>query len=68
MSKQTGISRNIFANVLIPYRTLIKGSGYTRKIIETCSTLFINPQAPVAQKIADEMVFRHFQGEGVEFF
>ena len=28
----------------------------------------INPQAPVAQKIADEVVFRHFQGEGVEFF
>ena len=28
----------------------------------------INPQAPVAQKIAYEVVFRHFQGEGVEFF
>ena len=28
---------------------------------------YINPQAPVAQKIAHEMVFRHFQGEGVEF-
>ena len=28
----------------------------------------INPQAPVAQKITDEMVFRRFQGEGVEFF
>ena len=28
----------------------------------------LNPQAPVAQKIAEEMVFRHFQGEGVEFF
>ena len=28
----------------------------------------LNPQAPVAQKIADELVFRHFQGEGVEFF
>ena len=28
----------------------------------------INPQAPVAQKTADEVVFRHFQGEGVEFF
>ena len=27
-----------------------------------------NPQAPVAQKTADEVVFRHFQGEGVEFF
>ena len=26
------------------------------------------PQAPVAQKIAYEVVFRRFQGEGVEFF
>ena len=29
---------------------------------------FINPQAPVAQKVADKVVFRRFQGEGVEFF
>ena len=29
---------------------------------------FFNPQAPVAQKLADEVVFRRFQGEGVEFF
>ena len=28
----------------------------------------VNPQAPVAQKTADEVVFRRFQGEGVEFF
>ena len=28
----------------------------------------LNPQAHVAQKIADEVVFRRFQGEGVEFF
>ena len=27
-----------------------------------------NPQAPVAKKVADEVVFRRFQGEGVEFF
>ena len=27
-----------------------------------------NPQAPVAQKNADVVVFRRFQGEGVEFF
>ena len=26
----------------------------------------LNPHAPVAQKIADEVVFRRFQGEGVE--
>ena len=28
----------------------------------------INPHTPVAQKIADEVVFQRFQGEGVEFF
>ena len=28
----------------------------------------LNPQEPVAQKTADEVVFRRFQGEGVEFF
>ena len=26
-----------------------------------------NPQAPIAQKIADELVFRRFQGEGSSF-
>ena len=30
--------------------------------------LLVNLQASVAQKIADEVVFRHFQGEWVEFF
>ena len=28
----------------------------------------INPQALVVQKVADEVVFRRFRGEGVEFF
>ena len=28
----------------------------------------VNPQALVAQKVADEVVFRRFQGKGVEFF
>ena len=28
----------------------------------------VNPQAPVAGKIADEVGFRRFQGEVVEFF
>ena len=33
------------------------------------STFFkINLQALVAQKIAEEVVFRRFQGEGVQFF
>ena len=31
-------------------------------------TQIFNPQAPVAQKSEDEVVFLHFQGEGVEFF
>ena len=39
--------------------------------LKNSSFLFVlefNPQAPVAQKVADEVVFRRFQGEGVEFF
>ena len=28
----------------------------------------VNPQAPIAQKSADEVVFRGLRGEGVEFF
>jgi len=31
-------------------------------------TTYFNFQAPVVQKIVDEVDFRHFQGEGVEFF
>ena len=27
----------------------------------------LNPHAPIAQKIANEVVFRRFPGEGVEF-
>ena len=30
--------------------------------------LLVNPHTPVAQKIADEVAFRRFQGEGVDFF
>ena len=30
--------------------------------------ILFNPQAPVAKKNADEVVFRHLQGEGVDFF
>ena len=28
----------------------------------------INPHTPVAQKVPNEVVFRRFQGESVEFF
>ena len=47
---------------------------YERKSLKPKKNIFkgrfllINPQAPVAQKIADEVVFRRFQGEGVELF
>ena len=33
-----------------------------------CNARAINPQAPIVQKVADEVVFRRFQGEAVEFF
>ena len=29
---------------------------------------WFNPHTPIAQKVADEVIFRRFQGEGVEFF
>ena len=54
-----------------------KRSASTRKAIHSVfshlvdldkSNYNLNPQAPVAQKIADEMVFRRFQGEEFEFF
>ena len=32
------------------------------------SPVLVNAQAPVAQKIVNEVVFRRFQGEGVDFF
>ena len=32
------------------------------------SAQHINPHATVAQKVADEVIFRRFQGEGVQFF
>ena len=44
----------------------------TRDVIRNSSkeikVFLINPQAPVAQKVADEVVFQRFRGEGVEFF
>ena len=47
----------------------LKISGFNQKGVGgPKKDLIFNPQAPYAQKIADEVVFRHFQGEGVEFF
>ena len=40
--------------------------GFSNRKMFKIST--INPQTPVARKIVDEVVFRRFQGEGVEFF
>ena len=41
----------------------VRGKNYHNIIKD-----LFKPQAPVAQKIAEEVVFRRFQGEGVEFF
>ena len=46
---------------------------YYNKIFANKSIIYkiilfnVNPHAPVAQVVADEVVFRRFQGEGVEF-
>ena len=37
------------------------------KIMSQRLSFKIDPQAPVAQKIADKVAFRRFQREGVEF-
>ena len=37
-------------------------------LAEKMNAQHFNPKAPVAQKVADEVVFRRFQDEGVEFF
>ena len=38
------------------------------KIRKKTTKGFSGKRAPVAQKIADEVAFRRFQGEGVEIF
>ena len=47
-------------------------SQLQRKNTDLCSDEItakdLSPQAPVAQKIADELVFRRFQGEGIDLF
>ena len=47
-------------------RERIKFLSSDSKFLATIHPL--NPHTPVAQKSADEVVFRHFRGEGVEFF
>ena len=45
--------------------SFLRGFSFTYDLIK-CKC--VHPQAPVAQKIADEVVFRRFKGEGVDFF
>ena len=51
----------------------IRTMPYYNKIFANKSIIYkiilfnVNPHAPVAQVVADEVVFRRFQGEGVEF-
>ena len=46
-------------SVLLPFIRPINVSKFTSAL---------NPHTPVAQNVADEVVFRRFQGEGVGFF
>ena len=79
-----GENRNFLSLTLAKHFTLIKLNSTTSIFksqvqARVCSVINgeklthpqlmnFNPQGPVAQKIADEVVFRRFQGEGVEFF
>ena len=42
--------------------------GPSFELLPVKISLKINPQALVAQKVADDLVFRRFQGEGGESF
>ena len=60
------ISKFLFIYFLVLFAF---ANGLNQVNINICRIfLHINPQAPVAQKVADEVVFRRFRGEGVEFF
>ena len=41
---------------------------FKSKTFKLFSGVSFNPHSPIAQKVADEMVFRRFQGEEVDFF
>ena len=51
----------------LPAKSGISGGMFIGRLIKSYQIRF-NPQSPVAQKVADEVVFRRFQGEEVEFF
>ena len=46
----------------------IGGEFFLKKFMFKKISFFVNSQAPVAQKVADQVVFRRFRGEGLEFF
>ena len=50
------------------YLEIFKISKMVASLLPGTWLTFFNPHSPVAQKIVDEVVFRRFQGEGVEFF
>ena len=43
-------------------------NAYPKEYVSICNTIPFNPQAPVAQKISDEVVFRRFKGKESSFF
>ena len=63
-NENTGwISLFIFFQIILEWK-----QDKTNCRFKNIKKLILNPQVPFAQKIVDEVVLRHFQGEGVEFF
>ena len=74
----------LWVGTVFKARSALSGSCYPKSAKKCCWNLILffyenfaqkiksdytlNPQAPVARKIADEVVFRRFQGERGEFF
>ena len=56
--------KSIYIKFISEFLVIILDLAQVRQFLKT----WLNPHAPVAQKIADEAVFRRFQGEEVEFF
>ena len=65
-----GLSQNSTDTTSKIQRSTLKALIRSRKSwnIHKISDPGVNPHTPVAQKVADEVVFRRFQAEGVEFF
>ena len=65
-SEASGISDNLGTAEIFSFKSNL--SNIVKNYMSPTAARHFNPQAPVAQEIADEVVFRRFQGEGVEFF